>query len=251
MGRPRWSTTRTAVSAAIRRKARESITREKYPRMMIDRAMIVVAAGSSVRFGEDKMLTPVAGRPLVAHTVAAVVDHVDHCVLVCRTDQIPALVEMGLGVELVPGGPTRTASEMAGLDGLGSQARLIGIHDGARPMVPSPLIEILFETAALIGGAVPVVEPAHPIVTRSDSMLVEDVWVAQTPQVFRGEALIAAYAGAAAAGYQAQDTAEIARRFGRMDIEAVPGDPHNIKVTLPADLELVRTALEAFRTEPR
>jgi 2-C-methyl-D-erythritol 4-phosphate cytidylyltransferase len=218
---------------------------------MIDRVMIVVAAGSSVRFGEDKMLMMVAGSPLVAHTVAAVIDHVDRCIIVCRTDQMAVLANLVPGADLVGGGPSRTASEMAGLEAIDEPARLVGIHDGARPMVTAELIETLFVTAARVGGAVPVVSASGPIVTRSDLALVENSAIAQTPQVFRAKPLLAAYAAAAAVGYQAQDTAAIARRFADIDIEGVPGEPGNLKVTVPGDLDLVRPGLDASRIEPR
>ncbi len=211
--------------------------------------MIVVAAGSSVRFGGDKLLAMVAGRPLVAHTVAAVIEHVDHCVLVCRQDQMASLD--GLGAELVPGGPTRTASEMAGLSALGGQAGLIGIHDGARPLVQGSLIETLFRVADRVGGAIPILEPEMPLIHKSDLSPAASAVVAQTPQVFRGEELLAAYTAATRVEYQAQDTAEVVQKFGRLVIEGVPGDPANIKVTEPADIEVVRAALEPSRNEPR
>jgi 2-C-methyl-D-erythritol 4-phosphate cytidylyltransferase len=213
--------------------------------------MVVVAAGGSLRFGEDKMMVPVEGRPLVAHTVAAVADHVERCILVCRPDQMPVLTGLALGADLVPGGKTRTASEKAGLDAIGAQADLIGIHDGARPLVSGLLIENLFETAARVGGAVPVLEPDYLLIDRTDLSLVEDAFVAQTPQVFRSEPLLAAYAAAGEAGHEAQDTAGIARRFGQIEIVGVPGDPGNIKVTHPGDIDVVRAALGASRSELR
>ena len=213
--------------------------------------MIVVAAGSSVRFGEDKILTMVAGSPLVAHTVAAVIDHVDRCILVCRTDQMPDLTPLVPRADLVAGGPSRTASELAGLEAIGEPARLVGIHDGARPMVTADLIETLFETAARVGGAVPVVPASGPIVGQSDLVPVENAVIAQTPQVFRAEPLLAAYAAASAVGFEAQDTAVIARRFADIDIDSVPGEPDNLKVTVPGDLDLVRPGLETSRIEPR
>jgi 2-C-methyl-D-erythritol 4-phosphate cytidylyltransferase len=213
--------------------------------------MIVVAAGSSVRFGEDKILTMVAGSPLVAHTVAAVIDHVDRCILVCRTDQMPDLTPLVPRADLVAGGPSRTASELAGLEAIGEPARLVGIHDGARPMVTADLIETLFETAARVGGAVPVVPASGPIVGQSDLVPIENAVIAQTPQVFRAEPLLAAYAAASAVGFEAQDTAAIARRFADIDIDSVPGEPDNLKVTVPGDLDLVRPGLETSRIEPR
>lgn len=204
----------------------------------------MVAAGSGVRFGEDKMMLQVAGLPLVAHTVAAVSGHADRCILVCRPDQMPALSELAPGVDLVPGGPTRTASEMAGLEAVGEATSLIGIHDGARPLVGPALVEQLFDTAARLGGAVPVVEPGL-LVRRSDLVKIDNAVVAQTPQVFRGEDLLAAFAAAADVGFVGADTAEVVRRFGTLEIGTVLGDPGNIKVTEPEDIELVRKHLES------
>jgi 2-C-methyl-D-erythritol 4-phosphate cytidylyltransferase len=216
-----------------------------------DRIMIVVAAGRSIRFGSDKLMTPVAGLPLVAHTVAAVVDHVDRCILVCRDHHIPTLAELNLDVELVPGGPTRTASEMAGLTAVGGSADLIGIHDGARPLAPSSLTEALFKNAAEVGGAVPVTNTTLPLVHKSDLSNVEGVAFAQTPQVFHGEPLLAAYVSAAKIEYEGQDTAEIAQKFSKLAIKAIPGDVSNIKVTYLEDIDLVRAALETSHTGPR
>jgi 2-C-methyl-D-erythritol 4-phosphate cytidylyltransferase len=217
---------------------------------MIDRVMIVVAAGSGIRFGEDKLMLPVAGLPLVAHTVAAVSGHAGKCILVCRPDQMETLADLVMGTQLVAGGPTRTASEMAGMAAIGDSAHLIGIHDGARPLVDAALVERLFEVAARVGGAVPIVDPG-PLVDKSNLSPVRGAFVAQTPQVFRGEELTAAYAAAGEAGYTAADTAEVVRRFGTLEIAAVSGDPANIKVTDQRDMEKVRAVLEPSHTEPR
>jgi 2-C-methyl-D-erythritol 4-phosphate cytidylyltransferase len=217
---------------------------------VIDRVMIVVAAGQGLRFGEDKMMLRVAGLPLVAHTVAAVSAHAEKCILVCRPDQMMTLSGLALGAHLVAGGPTRTESEMAGLAAIGQGARLIGIHDGARPIVRPALIEELFATAARVGGAVPVIEPG-PLVNKSDLGLVKGAVIAQTPQIFRGEGLLAAYAQAAERGYVAADTAEVVRNFGILEVAAVPGDASNIKVTDQRDMDKVRTELEPSRSEPQ
>jgi 2-C-methyl-D-erythritol 4-phosphate cytidylyltransferase len=217
---------------------------------VIDRVMIVVAAGRGLRFGEDKMMLRVASLPLVAHTVAAVSAHADRCILVCRPDQMEELSGLALGAHLVAGGATRTESEMAGLAAIGEGARLIGIHDGARPMVRPALIEQLFETAARVGGAVPVIEPG-PLVNKSDLGLVKGAVIAQTPQIFRGEGLLAAYAQAGERGYVGADTAEVVRHFETLDVAAVPGDTTNIKVTDRRDMEAVRASLEPSRSEPR
>lgn len=204
--------------------------------------MVVVGAGSSARFGGDKLMTPVAGRPLLAHTVAAVAPLVDHCVLVCRPDQQTALNRLELGVTIVPGGATRTASEMAGLAAVGGH-RLIGVHDGARPVVTPQLVEALFAAADQLGGAVPLLEPAGLIVEREPLSPLHSAGMAQTPQVFRGAELLAAFEAAEREGYDGHDTVEVVHRFSMLEVAAVPGDPGNVKVTYPEDLDLVRAML--------
>ena len=94
---------------------------------MSTRAMIVVGGGSSSRFGSDKLMTDVAGKPLIAHTIAAMQDHVDVCVLVCRAGQYEELGSLDLGVGIVVGGATRTDSEMSGLAALGGEYDLGGV----------------------------------------------------------------------------------------------------------------------------
>lgn len=212
---------------------------------MATRAMIVVAGGSAARFGGDKLLTPVAGKPLLAHTVSAVAPHADICVLVCRLDQIELLRDMDLGVILVPGGPTRTSSEMAGLSALGGASDLIAVHDGARPLVRPELIETVYQAAAAVGGAVPVIPPARPLLRRSDLALVRGAMAAQTPQAFSGPELLAAFLKAARIEYEAYDTAEIVTKFADLTVAAVPGDPENLKVTYPEDIALVEAVLRS------
>jgi 2-C-methyl-D-erythritol 4-phosphate cytidylyltransferase len=204
------------------------------------RAMIVVAAGTGNRFTGDKMMATVDGRPLVALTVARVRDHVDRCVVVCREEQLEALSRLDLGVDLTVGGPTRTASEIAGLAALTEEPDLIGIHDGARPNPGPRLVERLFEEAARVGGAVPVVPAPALVLDRETLQPVPGLMAAQTPQVFEGPALIRSYREAEAAGYSGQDTLDVVSRFASVPVVAVPGEATNLKVTFPEDLEKVR-----------
>lgn len=219
---------------------------------MASRAMVVLAAGSSTRFGGDKLIEEIAGLPLIAHTIAAVQATIDVCILVSRADQADRLRDLDLGVDVVAGGSTRTLSEMAGLAALGDPPDLVGIHDGARPLVTRTLIEKLFETAREVGGAVPVLAPETFFVEQATLEPVSNLMTAQTPQVFAGPELMAAYVRAARSGYDGRDTAEIMERFSETPIAAVPGEPANLKVTYPADLEEVRRRLTTpSRNEPR
>lgn len=199
--------------------------------------MVVVAAGSGTRFEGDKLMTPLGGRLLVELTVSRLRPLVDELVLVCRADQQAELES--LGVTLAVGGPTRTASEIAGLEAVQGDHELIGIHDGARPNVFPGLVERLFAAARTHGGAVPVLPLSGPLVDRERGAPVGDVMSAQTPQVFRAEILLDAYGRFAYP--PAHDTAEVVRRRGGSRIAAVPGDPRNLKVTYRGDLALVIT----------
>jgi 2-C-methyl-D-erythritol 4-phosphate cytidylyltransferase len=209
---------------------------------MKDRSMVIVAAGSSTRFGADKLMSDISGRPLIAHTVVAIKTAVDFCVLVARDDQIPALTALDLGIEIVPGGATRTQSEAAGLAAV-PPSRLVGIHDGARPSISRGLIDQLFEAASLHGGAVPGLPPRATLIERDGLTPVTNVVAVQTPQVFWGPELKSAYLAASQSGFTGYDTADVVRNFTNLEVAIIPGDPQNIKVTYPEDLDLVRLTL--------
>ena len=205
--------------------------------------MVIVAGGSSTRFGADKLMTEIAGKALIDHTIDAVVGHVDLCVVACRVELVDTIRATHPQVKVTAGGATRTLSEMAGLAVLGPEADLIGVHDAARPLVPAGLIDELYEAADAYGGAVPLVDPDRLILDRRTHEPLTGIRGAQTPQVFRGPELMAAFVGAAQAGFDGHDTLEVVERFGELAVFAVEGDPANIKVTHPADLEEVRLRL--------
>jgi len=210
---------------------------------MKDRSMVIVAAGSSLRFGADKLMSDVSGRPLIAHTVMTVKTAVDFCVLVARDDQIAALHALNLGIDIVAGGATRTESETAGLTAV-PPSRLIGIHDGARPGISRGLINQLFEAASLHGGAVPALPPRGALIEREGLTPVDNAVAVQTPQVFWGPELKAAYLAANRAGFTGYDTADVVRNFTNLEVAVIPGDPENFKITYQEDLEKARATLD-------
>ena len=205
--------------------------------------MVVVGAGSSTRFGTDKLMVDIGGRPLIHHTVDAVASHVDVCVVVCRPEVSETIAEMRADVTVTGGGATRTLSEMAGLAAIGREVDLIGIHDAARPVLGLETIDRLFDMANEVGGAVPLVAYDRLILDKMTHQPLPELHGAQTPQVFRAPELMAAYVRAAQAGFEGHDTVDIMQRFSDVRIAGVEGDPENIKVTYPRDLERVRARL--------
>jgi 2-C-methyl-D-erythritol 4-phosphate cytidylyltransferase len=73
----------------------------------------------------------------------------------------------------------------------------------------------------------------------------------QTPQVFRADALLAAYAAALADGFDGVDTAQVVEHYAArlpapVAVAAVPGDERNLKVTTPADLDVAERLARLF-----
>src|SRR5688500_9770715 len=115
-------------------------------------AVILPAAGRSVRFGggRDKLLEPLAGRPLIARTVAALLAHEAVGLLVIATHQRDRLESALLGsagngtldprITFSPGGPSRAESVLAALRQVPDTFEWVAVHDAARPLVSRELI---------------------------------------------------------------------------------------------------------------
>lgn len=189
------------------------------------------------------------GLTLLEHTIDAVIDHVDVCVVVCRQEISPTVLERRPEVVVTAGGPTRTRSEISGLSAIAGEVDLVGIHDAARPLVSGATIEVLYDMAMREGGAVPLLNYRRILVDRETLSPVPGVHGAQTPQVFRGADLMAAYTRAKEDGFEGHDTVEVMEEYSDVKIIGVEGDPANLKVTYPEDLDEVRSRLaDASRT---
>src|SRR5262245_9887076 len=126
---------------------------------------VVVAAGSSSRMaGVDKLAEPLLDRPLLAWSVAAMAgaESVGRIVVVTRPQGVAALTDSewlkdaGAGrVDVVVGGEQRSDSVRAGVDA--TQAGVVLVHDGARPLASSSLVDAVAFAAAEHGAAVPAV----------------------------------------------------------------------------------------------
>lgn len=211
--------------------------------------MVVVGGGASTRFGRDKLMIEIDGRTLLEHTIDAVIDHVDVCVVVCREEIVPKVLENRPEVVVAAGGTTRTRSEISGVFAVDLEVDLVGIHDAARPLVSDATIEELFDTAQREGGAVPLLEYRRILVDRETLAPIPGVHGAQTPQVFRTPELMPAYSRAREDGFEGHDTVEVIQTYSDVRIIGVPGDPANLKVTYPEDLREIRSRLsDASRT---
>lgn len=229
--------------------------------------VVVVAAGASTRMGGvDKLEAPLAGRPLLAHTLSALAGSplVDRIIVVAAPDRVAGLqaqpwLPSAVG-DVVAGGARRQESVAAGLDALDrarppDEDRVVLVHDGARPNVTPALIERVAVAAARYGAAIPVLPIAETVKRLAGDEVVAtvdraDLATAQTPQGFRRGVLRAAHARRDPAGSDEWTDEAALCESCTIAVHVVPGDPANLKVTVPADLGRVEAHLDA-RSRPR
>ena len=215
-------------------------------------AVVILAAGSGTRVGAEvnKVLLPLRDAPVLAWSVrdALTLPDVRRLVLVVRPEDraaVEAAVAPHLGdreAVVVDGGATRHASEWAALRVLApeitsGEVDVLVVHDGARPLAGAALWQAVVTAARESGGAIPVVALTH--VLHADlTPVAEEVGGVQTPQAFRAAEVLAAYAAAAADGFEGTDTAACVAAYRDIDVGAVPSSALNVKVTFPEDVAL-------------
>ncbi|MBU0516006.1 MAG: 2-C-methyl-D-erythritol 4-phosphate cytidylyltransferase [Proteobacteria bacterium] len=216
---------------------------------------IVPAAGSGVRLGEatPKQWLEVAGRPLVVHTLErlAACGAVDRIVLVVddpgRAEAVLGGFDLPKLGPIVPGGVRRQDSVRAGL-AAARDADLVAVHDAARPLVTPDLVARVIEVAVRTGAAVAALRVEDTIKRGDEAGLVRQtidrsgLWRVQTPQVFRTQWLVEAYARADQEDLAVTDDAGLVEAAG-FAVTLVPGEAINFKVTTPEDLALARRLL--------
>ncbi|MDO4269391.1 MAG: 2-C-methyl-D-erythritol 4-phosphate cytidylyltransferase [Eubacteriales bacterium] len=218
---------------------------------------VIVAAGSSRRMGgENKLLLPLAGAPVLAHTLSAFerCAAVRDIVLVCREQDILPYTELAqaYGVSklrtVTRGGDSRTASVLAGVAAAPEDAALVAVHDGARPLVSDRIISEAVRAAADCGAAAPVVAVKDSIKRIENGLIAADVprdtlAAVQTPQVFDRALLTRALTAAARGGRTFTDDCAAVEALGHA-VRATDGAYENIKITTPEDIPVAEAFLQ-------
>jgi 2-C-methyl-D-erythritol 4-phosphate cytidylyltransferase len=216
---------------------------------------VLVAAGRGERLGGDrpKAFAKLRDRPLLAESLERLEnsDWIDAIVIVAPRgwEEPSTLVAEELAcskvVATVGGGETRAESVRAGLAEVDEGATVVLVHDAARPALPEEVIQRVLE-ALNEGwdGAVPALPPADTLKRVSGRQVVEtlpreELAAAQTPQAFLAPVLREAFAGDVAG---ATDCSAVVEAYGGR-VTTVHGDRRLLKVTEPADLELVAAFL--------
>jgi 2-C-methyl-D-erythritol 4-phosphate cytidylyltransferase len=210
-------------------------------------AAIVVAGGSGARFGGAKQFAELQERPIVSWSIAACRSVAGFVVVVLPEGQL----DESFGADaVVAGGSTRSASVRAGLSALPEDVELVIVHDAARPAADDALFERVIGALERddVDGVVPGVTVTDTLksVREVDGTLVVDgtidraaVMAVQTPQAFRIDILRQAHESQS----DATDDAGLVEAIGGR-IVVVPGDPSNLKITTPGDVDAIARILE-------
>ena len=207
---------------------------------------IIAAGGRGSRFGgsQPKQLQMLAGLPILKRTVDAFLQGYafDEVVVALPSELAvdpPSYLD---SVIVVEGGERRQDSVANAFRAVAPSSQIIVIHDAARPLVSSALIERTIDGAVKHGAAIAALQ-ARDTVKRTDGSRIirgtiprEEVFLAQTPQAFRVGVLRDALALASTAA-DATDEAMLAEQAGH-SVYLVDGDPRNLKITTPEDLEI-------------
>lgn len=212
--------------------------------------VVVAAAGSSTRMGRDKLVLELGGMPVLARTLLALerCDAVDEIIAVTRSEALETVSAMKerYGLQklagVVLGGETRTRSALAGVSEASPRARVICIHDGARPFVSDAVIRDAVHNAVLYKAAAPAIPVKDTIKVAENGVVRQtpersSLFAVQTPQAFQPELIKAALTKAVQTGISYTDDCAAVEAMG-VQVHLSQGSEDNIKITTPADLVL-------------
>ncbi len=223
-------------------------------------SVIVVAAGKGKRFGgtEKKCLTKVDGQPMFLRSLQLFINREDVAetvLVVAPSDEHLIKEKFGanlgfLGVKLAVGGAERCDSVSNGLARVSADAEYIAIHDAARPCPSVDMIDRVFAEAVKTGAAI-LAAPLRGTLKRASGAGVVDetvsregLWEAQTPQVFKREVLLEAYAKRSDFQGEPTDDAQLVEFTGH-PVHLVESDLSNLKVTAQGDIALANAIIKS------
>ncbi len=229
-------------------------------------AVILPAAGRSTRFGDSKqkkIFAEIDGRAVWLRAVDPFIGREDvGQVVVAISPEDRELFERRyranvafLGIKVVEGGAERFDTIANALEAVDASCDYVAVHDAARPCLLPEQVDAVFAAAIEHGAALLAVAVADTLKrVGPDRRTVETVpraglYGAQTPQVFRKDLLLRAYANRSKVAHAITDDAQLVEAIGHPCF-VVDGSPMNLKITTQADLRLAAAILKA-RPEPK
>ena len=221
-------------------------------------SMIIPAAGRSRRMGggENKLLLPLAGKPVLVHTLQAVdaARGVSEIVIAAREEELIEFAglckEWGIQkpVKIVAGGETRGESVFRAACETDPNADLIAVHDAARPLATPELIDSVIEAARIHFAAAPAIPVKDTVKFAVDGVVRNTpdrplLFAVQTPQAFDAQIFRAALKAAKDAGFVMTDDCSAVERLGK-EVCLTDGSEENIKITTPLDMVIAQSIFE-------
>lgn len=222
---------------------------------------IIVASGKGIRMKGTmrKQYLDLSGRPVLAHSIMTFgsCSLVDEIFLVIPKEDVEycqnnilSLLDLNKQINLVCGGAKRQDSVYNGLQAINKNTDTVVIHDGVRPFIqPEELEECILGSKKF--GACILGTPASDTLKRVDKSDIiettlsrENIWLAQTPQVFRFDLILKAHETARRDGYVGTDDASLVERMGE-DVKIINGGRFNIKITKKEDLAIAKAMFDA------
>jgi len=222
---------------------------------------LIPAAGMGKRMGAgiNKQYLLLAGRPILAHTIAVFQQtrRVDDIYIIVPEDEIPFCRERVVdryGFSkvrgIVAGGLERQHSVFNGLRAMESPEPddVVLIHDGVRPFVSQRVLEDSIDSARIHAAALVAVPVKDTVKVAKNGVVLETpprdtLWLAQTPQAFRYALIREAHERAAADEWLGTDDTALVERLGKT-VHIVRGEYGNFKITTPEDLVLAEAYLK-------
>jgi len=209
--------------------------------------ILIMAGGKGERFGAEtpKQFALLNNKPMMMHTMEAFAHLEDSEIILVLAEHLHETWKnlckqytFHVPHSLVAGGPTRFHSVLAGLQ-LITNPSLVAIHDAARPLVSSQLIDSCFKVAETKSCAIPVIPindsiryvsgPHNKAIDRTQYRAV------QTPQIFKSNLILQAYRQSYDEKFT--DDASVLGSLG-YPVILTQGEVENMKITYPMDLQI-------------
>lgn len=219
---------------------------------------IFPAAGQGRRMqaGMNKVFLELSGKPILIHTllIFSRCRAIDDLIVVVGREEVPLIKAVLMAVpglkpyQVVAGGSERQYSIYNGLEHVSLATEIVLVHDAARPLVSSAVIEAVVAEAGSSGAAIAAIPVKDTIKVVDEANVVtktpprSSLWMVQTPQGFRRDILLQAYQKAQQDEFLGTDDASLVERLG-VPVKVVPGDYKNIKVTTPEDMLIAEAFL--------
>jgi 2-C-methyl-D-erythritol 4-phosphate cytidylyltransferase len=227
-------------------------------------SVVVPAAGAGERFGGKvkKPFAQIDSRPIFIRSIELFINRSDVCqvILTVAPEDYQVVKEkyaanlMFMGIKLVEGGSKRFESVQRALEHVDEEAELICVHDAVRPCVLDSWIDQAFKQAAKSGAAILAAPLSGTIKRVKDNAIEQTVsreglYEAQTPQVFRKDLLLKAYADIPD-DLEPTDDAQLVEHLGH-PVAIVASDQRNLKITTPGDMTLAAAILKEFQRKAK